>query len=341
MVTCRLSNGKQHWSGNVSHCEFLITLTVRTSKLAVQWINLSSYLCDCFRTLGADRCHRQTPLPALALRSMVQMLDPLNVADLVLRAVMLTGFTCLFRPNSYQSLRWRHVTFEAHVDEEGNLHVEVVLAVPDSKSVGYAAAIGGLGRSVKLKEFEVRDLCVVRTLVALAVKIGVLDLDLTEACRKQRFAVKPECLDFFVFPVVEGGVLTPHKTVRWVGGGVVYVLVYSPNTSCHPCFAPPLNRTPTTHTSLFSSIVVPLGCEVASAARLTSSTWVVEGSGHQIWLAQFQVRSCRPGHYQPHVSEWRGTEVLPLSGHSACPRTRLSNTCDVGVLHWSSRESSL
>ena len=140
---------------------------------------------------------------------MVQFLDPMSVSDLVLRAVMLTGFTCLFRPNSYQALKWRHVTFEAHIDEEGNLHVEVVVVVPDTKSVGYAAALGRLGRSVKLKEFEVRELCVVRTLVALAVKMGVLDLDLPKACRKQRFVVKLECLDHVVSPAVERGVLSP------------------------------------------------------------------------------------------------------------------------------------
>ena len=152
---------------------------------------------------------------------MVQLLDPMSVSDLVLRAVMLTGFACLFRPNSYQALKWRHVTFQAHVDEEGNLHVEVVVVVPDTKSVDYAAALGGKG-----KEFEVRELCVVRTLVALAVKMGVLDLELREACRKQRFVVKPECLDYFVFPAVEGGVLSPHKTVSRVGGGV-YIFLWS------------------------------------------------------------------------------------------------------------------
>ena len=151
-------------------------------------------------------------------RSMVQMLDPLSVSDMVLRAVVLIGFTCLFRPDSYQELKWRHVTFQAHVDEEGDLRVEVVVVVPDIKSVGYAAALGGVGRSVKLKEFEVRELCGVRTLVALAMEMGVLELDLLKACREQSFVVKQECLDYVVFPAVEGGVLSPHKTVSRVGG---------------------------------------------------------------------------------------------------------------------------
>ena len=152
---------------------------------------------------------------------MVEMLDPLSVSNLVLRAVLLVGFTCLFRPNSYQGLKWQHVTFQAHVDEEGELRVEVVIVVPDIKSVGYATALGGVGRSVKLKEFEVRELCAVHTLVALAVKMGVLELDLLEACMQQSFVVKPECMDYVVFPAVERGVLSPHKTVSRAGGGVV------------------------------------------------------------------------------------------------------------------------
>ena len=138
-------------------------------------------------------------------------MDPLSVMDLVLRAMLLTGFTCFFfRPNSYHTLRWRDLTFK---DEFGNLRVVVVVAVPDSKSTGYAAALGGKARHVKLVEFGVRELCVVRSLVALGMKLGVFDLDLRGACTKLCCTVKPACRDWFVFPAVEGGVLTPTKTV--------------------------------------------------------------------------------------------------------------------------------
>ena len=150
---------------------------------------------------------------------MVQILDPTSVADLVLRAILLIGFTCLFRPNSYQSLKWKDVTFSAVVDVDGNLRVEAVVTVPDTKSVAYAAALGGTSRKVKLKEFSIRDLCGVRTLVALGNKMGAFDRDLADACRHKRFVVKQECLDWYVFPAVARGVLSPHKTVsRWVGG---------------------------------------------------------------------------------------------------------------------------
>lgn len=175
------------------------------------------HVSDCCRILGADRPHRRTPLPAMAIRSMVQTLDPSSVSDLVLRAILLAGFTCLFRPNSYQLLKWRDVSFAAELDVEGNIHVEMVIDVPDSKAVAYAAALGGASRSVKLKEFVNRDLCVVRTCVALADKMGAFDLSLAEACLQLRFVVKEECMDWFVFPAVSGGVLSPHKTVS---GGV-------------------------------------------------------------------------------------------------------------------------
>ena len=99
--------------------------------------------------------------------------------------------------------------------------MKVVIVVPEIKSVGYAAALEGVGRSVKLKEFEVRELCAVRTLVVLAVKMGVLELDLREACMQQSFVVKTECKDYVVFPAVEGGVLSPHKTVSRAEGGAV------------------------------------------------------------------------------------------------------------------------
>ena len=89
----------------------------------------------------------------------------------------------------------------------------VVVAVPDSKSAVYVVALGGLARHVKLMEFGVMELCVVRSLVALGMKMGVFDLDLPGACAKRRFMVKPACCDWFVFPAVEGGALTPTKTV--------------------------------------------------------------------------------------------------------------------------------
>ena len=140
-------------------------------------------------------------------------MDPLSVMDLVLWAMFLTGFTCFFRPNSYHILRWRDLTFKADKDEFGNLRVVVEVAVPNSKSVAYAAALGVQARHVKLVEFGVRELCLVRSLVALGMKLGVFDLDLRKACTKLCFMVKPACRDWFVFPAVEGGVLTPTKTV--------------------------------------------------------------------------------------------------------------------------------
>ena len=136
---------------------------------------------------------------------MVQILDPTSVADLVLRNILLIGFTCLLRPNSYQLLKWRHVTFTAEVDVGGNLQVEVVVVVPDTKSVAYAAAVGGLSRTVKLKEFTIRDLCGVRTLLVLANKMGVLERDLVDACLHKSFVVKPECLDWLFYePLLVG-----------------------------------------------------------------------------------------------------------------------------------------
>ena len=93
--------------------------------------------------------------------------------------------------------------------------MEMVIAVPDSKSVAFAAALGGASRSVKLKKFPNRDLCVVRTFVVLANKMGDLDLSLADACLRQRFVVKEECMDYFVFPAVSRGVLSPEKTVSW------------------------------------------------------------------------------------------------------------------------------
>ena len=144
---------------------------------------------------------------------MIEVLDPLSVADLVLRAIILTGFTCFFRSNSYQLLKWKDLTFTTYLDPNGDLHVEVVVDVPDMKAVAYGAALGGVGRKVKLEEFHVRDLCVVRTLVAVGVKMGVFDLDMKEACLQQRFVVREECHAWFVFPMVEGGIISYDKTV--------------------------------------------------------------------------------------------------------------------------------
>ena len=162
-----------------------------------------------------DRIKRQTPLPAKAVRSLVHLLDPCSVFDLVLRAIILTGFTCLFRPNSHQSLKWKDITFEAVVDGDGNLVMEVVIVVPDSKAVAYGAAQGRPNRVVKLREFALRELCVVRTLVALGLKMGVFDRGFEAACIQQRFVVKEECSTWFVFPAVEDGVISPLKTVRF------------------------------------------------------------------------------------------------------------------------------
>ena len=149
------------------------------------------------------------------------MLDPLGVADLVLRALLLTGFTCLFRPNSYHRLKWRYLSFLAEKDEDGILRIEETVSVLDSKAVAYASALEGLARRVTLFEFGIRDLCAVRTYVALGKKLGVFDYDLRETCKKYRFVVKPLCLDFFVFLAVEGEVLTPTKIVSWWLRGVV------------------------------------------------------------------------------------------------------------------------
>ena len=200
-------------------------------------------MSHCCRALGADRVARQTPLPAQTIRTMVQMLDPTSVSDLILRAILLAGFTCLFRPNSYQLLKWRHVSFSAELDVDGKLHVEVVIAVPDSKSVAFAAALGGASRSVKLKEFSNRDLCLVRTLVVLSNKMGVLDLSLAEACLQQRFVVKEECMDWFVFPAVSGGVLSPDKTVSWWECSVFIVFPFTPPNSI-PFTPPPITPHP-------------------------------------------------------------------------------------------------
>ena len=90
------------------------------------------------------------------------------------------------------------------------------MEVPDSKSVAYGAALGGGPRKVRLQEFNVRELCVVRTLVALGMKMGVFDRDMEAACLHQRFVVKEDCHSWFVFPSVEGGLLSHHKTVSFL-----------------------------------------------------------------------------------------------------------------------------
>ena len=85
--------------------------------------------------------------------------------------------------------------------------MEVVIVVPHSKAVAFAAALGGASRSVKLKEFPNRDLCGGRTLVVLSNKMGVFYLSLADACLQQRFVVKEEYMDWFVFPAVSSEVL--------------------------------------------------------------------------------------------------------------------------------------
>ena len=84
--------------------------------------------------------------------------------------------------------------------------------------MAYASATGGLARKVKLIEFGIRDLCVVHTYVALGQKMGVFDCGRREACEKCQFVVKPTYLEYFVFPAVEDGVITPTKTgsSRWL-----------------------------------------------------------------------------------------------------------------------------
>ena len=152
---------------------------------------------------------------------MVEMLDPLSVADLVLRAIILTGFTCFFRSTNSQSLTWKDVCFTSYLDPDGNIHVEVVVEVLDSKAVASGAALGGGPRKVKLEELNVKELCVVRALVALGMKMGVFDLDMEAACLQQSFVVKEECHSWFVFPSVEGGILSHHKTVSFMPGSGV------------------------------------------------------------------------------------------------------------------------
>ena len=85
------------------------------------------------------------------------------------------------------------------------------MEVPNSKSIAYGAALGGGPRKVKLEEFNVRELCVVRTLVALGMKMGVFDLDVKAACLQQRFVVKEDCYTWFVFPSVKGGFVSHHN----------------------------------------------------------------------------------------------------------------------------------
>lgn len=91
--------------------------------------------------------------------------------------------------------------------------MEVVVSVPDIKSVGFAAALGGQARQVKLCEFAPRELCIVRSLVTLGMKLDVFDKKLNEACKERRFVVRPECYEWFVFPAVQGGILDPYRMV--------------------------------------------------------------------------------------------------------------------------------
>lgn len=169
------------------------------------------------RTFGADRTHRQTPMPAQVVRTLIQTLDPCCLGDLVLGNMLLMGITCFLRLNSYHALRWRHLIFSSSVGPEGDLHVDILVSVPDLKAVAYVAALGGMAKKVRLFEFALREMCVVRSLVALGVKMGVFDTNLREAVDKQRFVLKPAALDWYLFPAVEGGHLNPTKTVSMMG----------------------------------------------------------------------------------------------------------------------------
>ena len=71
----------------------------------------------------------------MAIHILVQTLDPTSFGDLVFKGVLLVGFICFFRPNSFQELRWRDLTFEATLDKVGDLNVEVLVSVPDVKVV--------------------------------------------------------------------------------------------------------------------------------------------------------------------------------------------------------------
>lgn len=142
----------------------------------------------------------------MAISALLSMLDPLSVSDLVLRGVVLVGFLCLFRANSYQLLKWRDITFNEKIGEDGVVTIEVIVSVPDSKAVGYDGANGGVNRIVLLKEYHVREMCPVRVLVAIARKMRILHGD-------SSWTIMPECLDMYVFPAVEAGILSPHRTV--------------------------------------------------------------------------------------------------------------------------------
>ena len=85
-----------------------------------------------------------------------------------------------------------------------------------------------------------------RTYVALGQKMGVFDCELREACEKHRFVVKPTCLDYFVFPAVKDGFLTPTKTVcrslrdvvPFFGGVGSLILFSYPPCRCEDTFPP-------------------------------------------------------------------------------------------------------
>lgn len=129
-------------------------------------------------------------MPAQVVRTLVLSLDPTGIGDLVLKVMFLAGITCFLRPNSYHLFKWKHLEFGVFEGEEGDLKVDILLSVPDLKSVAYASAVGGGLRTVGLREFAIPDLCVVRHIVALETKMGVFDSDLHAACADKRFVVK-------------------------------------------------------------------------------------------------------------------------------------------------------
>lgn len=182
------------------------------------------WLDDIGKQFDKDKPNRQTPLPAMAILSLVRMLDPMSVADLIVRGIIVIGFTCLLRPNSHQLLKWKNIKFERKDWDDGSWTLEVTATVPDLKSVGYSGAIGEGDRIVFMKEHGTRDVCPVRILATIAGKMNVLD-------PLQAWTVKRECLDMFVFPAVERGILTPHRTVRTH----IHVIGYFPCKYCECC----------------------------------------------------------------------------------------------------------
>lgn len=103
---------------------------------------------------------------------------------------MFMAFTCLLRPNSLHRLKYWHLLFHALEDTSRNLWIEIEVAVPNSKSMVYAAATGGLARM--LQEHKNREMCVVFPVVALAAKTDLFVGGFKEAYANRKFVVKSE-----------------------------------------------------------------------------------------------------------------------------------------------------